>query len=578
MWKRTNSFLHQNFPAYYKKLIELTTQKETRFSQIFDSEQLKNPWGLLLYFLIVVVIFSRRPEMLVTPYLFAEDGSVFLNRALNNGLSSLLIPYNGYFHFIPQFVSLIAVGLADLGLGFLAGVHFMVWFSVLFAAGMIGYFCSDNFSWVVPHKWIRFLICCGIILMSMQETYSVWFTNISAQWWAGFFLFLSGLDIIKKEKNPTSWSMIAILTLIGLSTPMIGLLFLSMTYIILSRILSKSKAFTEKSEWICIVMLLSTVIIQGYAFYINDRILVSTETRTFVQSLEMMFSNITYRIPQVVVSKFILSNFRFIVGLLSWVLILVFLLKIGKKLTAYFFAFLIGLVIMMFIGGGSVNSYYVFTPQGVFLFLFFIAAYHLSTIPKMAVISVLIIGILLPATFSGRLIKRLSNDSFLKEYANLYDHSSNEYVISIIPPHFTCALNLPVNINSQFSAIENKNEFEIEKKETIEIKDLATSANIGIPIDDIGSWGPYNVISIQGHVSDPQDMHTKITYFVKINDKSLYYCGKTECFLKNGKYELGINAFIPTKFFEKEVNNCELLILNHLKKNYYRIPFQIALN
>jgi hypothetical protein len=84
---------------------------------------------LPLWLACAVALFMRRPDLLVTPQLYAEDGVIFFREAAVNGVASLFMPYAGYHH-------LVARAIAVLALPFPAGVQpaMYTWTSVAIAA------------------------------------------------------------------------------------------------------------------------------------------------------------------------------------------------------------------------------------------------------------------------------------------------------------------------------------------------------------------------------------------------------------------------------------------------------------
>ena len=58
---------------------------------------------IILFTLAFIVIISRRPDAILNPQFWAEDGSVFYAQAYNKGIiNSLFLPYAGYLHAVPR--------------------------------------------------------------------------------------------------------------------------------------------------------------------------------------------------------------------------------------------------------------------------------------------------------------------------------------------------------------------------------------------------------------------------------------------------------------------------------------------
>ncbi len=68
-------------------------------------------WTLLA---IALVLLYRFPGRLLSPQLWAEDGTVFLTGQRDLGFSSLWTPYSGYSHLIPRLIALVSGSLLDL--------------------------------------------------------------------------------------------------------------------------------------------------------------------------------------------------------------------------------------------------------------------------------------------------------------------------------------------------------------------------------------------------------------------------------------------------------------------------------
>jgi hypothetical protein len=63
--------------------------------------------------LLAAVLYLRKPSGLLTPQLWAEDGSIFLTQNDQVGLRALLEPYMGYLHTIPRLIAWVVAKLLD---------------------------------------------------------------------------------------------------------------------------------------------------------------------------------------------------------------------------------------------------------------------------------------------------------------------------------------------------------------------------------------------------------------------------------------------------------------------------------
>ena len=64
------------------------------------------PWATLAA--VAAILFLRKPEALLRPEFWYEDGSVFFADARERGIGSLFVPYAGYLHFFPRLVAWLA--------------------------------------------------------------------------------------------------------------------------------------------------------------------------------------------------------------------------------------------------------------------------------------------------------------------------------------------------------------------------------------------------------------------------------------------------------------------------------------
>ncbi len=58
--------------------------------------------------LLAVILFYRKPDALLNPQFWAEDGALFFAQAQEFGSAALLMPYRGYLHLVPRLVALVA--------------------------------------------------------------------------------------------------------------------------------------------------------------------------------------------------------------------------------------------------------------------------------------------------------------------------------------------------------------------------------------------------------------------------------------------------------------------------------------
>ena len=168
--------------------------------------------GALVFCIALSVFFARRPEIILNPQLWAEDGTIWYADAYNLGpFRSLLIPYTAYFQTFSR---------AVFGIGLLFPMEYVpLW------ANLIGLMCrcvlpifffSSRFQWV---DW-RVKVLVGIYYCLMPHLAEVHANITNTQTYLGLYLLLLVL-----AERPKSWRALfhdlAALVICGLSCPII---------------------------------------------------------------------------------------------------------------------------------------------------------------------------------------------------------------------------------------------------------------------------------------------------------------------------------------------------------------------
>ncbi|HTZ21199.1 MAG TPA: hypothetical protein VMC06_09980, partial [Opitutaceae bacterium] len=82
--------------------------------------------------LLAIALFLRKPDALLNPQFWAEDGSEFFLKNDQHGLGAWLLPYAGYLHLVPRLV-VWAAGFADPRWlpALYSGASFLIWIAVI---------------------------------------------------------------------------------------------------------------------------------------------------------------------------------------------------------------------------------------------------------------------------------------------------------------------------------------------------------------------------------------------------------------------------------------------------------------
>jgi hypothetical protein len=163
----------------------------------------------LLWFLVFIaflaLLVSRRPDVLLYPQLYAEDGKVFYAGAFNNGWMSLFEPFAGYFHAAPRIVALLATAFP------LAWGPFITAFAALsIEAGLATFIVSDRLAAQLPSRWLR--IAIALVLIGAVNAKEVYGNMANAQWFLA--IWMVALLASSKGNKPLEavWAAICALT------------------------------------------------------------------------------------------------------------------------------------------------------------------------------------------------------------------------------------------------------------------------------------------------------------------------------------------------------------------------------
>ncbi len=133
--------------------------------------------------MLSLVVILRRPDAILHPELWAEDGVLWYTQAYNSGFLSLFMPENGYLQTISRIAALVAQPFP---------IYYVPYIFAFFAfcAQMIpvALLLSRRFDSIIPDKKIRIII--SIIYVLMPNSYEVNMNLTNAQWHLALVLFL----------------------------------------------------------------------------------------------------------------------------------------------------------------------------------------------------------------------------------------------------------------------------------------------------------------------------------------------------------------------------------------------------
>ena len=180
-----------------------------------------------LYFLLLFCLYTlRAPGDAFASYLWAEDGQVLIQEAIDYGIPSLFHERMGSIWFLPRLVGLICYWIVR-PFGSLAALPVLqgIVTRILAVSGVF-YFASEKFSWLVKEKRDRVLICAAVILLLPGNGADFLTCDTSLHFLLNIPVFLIGLDHFGR-KQPTRLSLpeTGFLFLMTISTPAAILVF-----------------------------------------------------------------------------------------------------------------------------------------------------------------------------------------------------------------------------------------------------------------------------------------------------------------------------------------------------------------
>jgi hypothetical protein len=184
--------------------------------------------------LCAVEIILRRPDMLIRPQPYAEDGPIFLQQQLFIGWHAVFTPYLGYYLFIPRVVTLLAVHLSTvLGQGLRLAPLFMNLAAIALAGLSASVVCRSRFNWIAP-LWGRLIL--ALLIVAVPASAEIYGNITNVQWWITVYQFFFMWDMFAMRRLPP-WPDTAVLALASFSGPFGALPCIGGLYVIVADVL-----------------------------------------------------------------------------------------------------------------------------------------------------------------------------------------------------------------------------------------------------------------------------------------------------------------------------------------------------
>ena len=165
-----------------------------------------NNIALALVYFFVFLMLRYQFNIELSDFLWAEDGSVFINEAYKYGIKSLITPYYGYLHLYPRIFAYIST---YFDVKFVQVVFVLGWSVSVFALIYVSIKCLEN---KISNNLFRFLIV--FLILIQPSSGEIFFTLTNSQWMLGFVL-VAILFFDPPIKNFYKYPIIATLSLTG---------------------------------------------------------------------------------------------------------------------------------------------------------------------------------------------------------------------------------------------------------------------------------------------------------------------------------------------------------------------------
>lgn len=243
-----------------------------------------NVYFLALITMLTALLLRISEREYFTNSLWAEDGTIFINQALESGLDSLFIPYAGYLHLYPRLAAYVAVQLPAIITPYLFLLFWLL--------------CAAALALVISRKAIDLGldyrgICIIVLLVMMQPTSGeVYYNLTNVQWFTGAALMIYALiqKGFNESRNPES-------RISGsLKYPFILLTGLTGPFSVLSIPLLVMRAYIFrdfKKHYQTYVLILGTACVQFFMIISSDRvgqITIDTVIRHWLKAIYVFFA------------------------------------------------------------------------------------------------------------------------------------------------------------------------------------------------------------------------------------------------------------------------------------------------
>jgi hypothetical protein len=162
--------------------------------------------GVVLFVLTLAVLFARRPDQFLHPYVWVEDGAFTLSHFVQRGAWIITEPLAGYLLIASKLISYVAYRSSIL------------WAPEIETTLVVALTCAVIFATAFSPTHLRWPLLCAVAVLLVPTDPEVFVVSSYAFWWGGLLLPLALLWDSARGFEPLRWIYIVFG---GLSSPIV---------------------------------------------------------------------------------------------------------------------------------------------------------------------------------------------------------------------------------------------------------------------------------------------------------------------------------------------------------------------
>lgn len=450
-------------------------------------------FAIFSFVAIAVLIGFRQSEFRFIPVMWAEDGTILIQRAIDSGWQAIFQPYAGYYQVVQQAYTCFWYTIFKA-----ANNITLLWWCIGYTGLAINslcivFFIDERFEWLVKDKKIRLIAAMVISIVPWGNgSNEMLMHSCTANFWMFWAVFLISLDLLFNKKiKQLQWWEALFFSLVALSSATAPLILAIDILIALRYYIHCIRTFTPPpwTEHLKFILVISACFIQLSAIFGGSR-LTGLEL-SLLPRFWILLKNYTLFLP------FELGATDTVIPLVAGIIFWAFLITVSKtdiRITVYSFG--VGFAYWtlssavnptieglktMFLKGGTRYLFIQYLVWGLMLSICIINLWSTRVARKRYIAGILSVGlfILLATRYTVSVPGGAEFSSYYNQYAKYYDRSGQSSVHIPVPPWRPWEFTIPSDISNSIDTAKG-GIFLIDY-----VDGQATSSHITVVNDDI---------------------------------------------------------------------------------------------